>query len=38
MMSISKLLDKLAANPWALSFMSFALTALVMVPRDINLF
>jgi hypothetical protein len=35
-MSISKLLDKLAASPWAVSFTGFVLTALVILPRHVN--
>jgi hypothetical protein len=35
---ISKLLDKLAANPWAMSCTGFVLTALLMLPKEINAF
>jgi hypothetical protein len=35
-MAISKLLDKLAAKPWAMSCTGFVLTALFILPRHLN--
>jgi hypothetical protein len=36
--SLSKSLNSLAANPWALSFTSFLLTALLIRSTSFNLF
>jgi hypothetical protein len=37
-MTVSRLLDKLAARPWALSCTSFVLTALLIIPKGVIIF
>jgi hypothetical protein len=37
-MAFSKLLNRFAANPWALSFSSFVVTALLIQSKDLRVF